>query len=230
MRVVATAASAWLVASGAWAGCVDINADGIERLREIAHIDDRRARAIVSGRSWPAVASLTTIHGIGRGRIRDILAEGVACVGARAEPGERPRLEGIASVLDADTFVVADVRVRLIGIDAPEDGQVCFIDAGEWPCGRAATAAVDNLVGGEPVSCEVYGHDGWERALAVCYQGDRDLNAAIVRNGWALAWYPATGAVLGPSYEAAEAEARLKAAGVWQGTFTDPWLWRRRTN
>jgi len=230
VRLVAAAALAWLVASGAGAGCVDIDTDDIERLREIAPSDETRARAMVSGRPWPAVASSTAIDGISRGRIRDILAEGVACVGRRAEPGERPRLQGIASVLDADTLVVAEVRVRLIGIDAPEDDQTCLVDDHEWPCGQVATAAVDDLVGVEPVHCEVYGHDRWGRALAVCYQGGLDLNAAIVRSGWALAWYPGTGAVLGPSYEAAEEEARLKTAGVWQGSFTEPWRWRRRTN
>ena len=230
MRVVATAALAWLVASGAWAGCIDINADAFERLQEIAHIDDTRARAIEAGRPWPAVASLTTIHGIGRGRIGDILDEGIACVGLRAEPGERAVLEGVATVLDADTFVVDDTRVRLIGIDAPEGRQLCGLDDHEWPCGQVATAAVYQMVGAEPVACEVYGHDRWDRALAVCYQNGLDLNAEIVRNGWALAWYPEAGAVLGPTYDAAEEEARLKAAGVWQGSFTDPWIWRRQTN
>lgn len=133
-------------------------------------------------------------------------------------------------MLDADTFIVDKVRVRLIGIDAPENGQACLVDNHEWLCGQAATSAVVDLVGSEPVRCEVYGHDDWGRALAVCYQGDLDLNAAIVRNGWALARYPATGTVLGPSYEADEAEARLKAAGVWQGLFTEPWVWRRQTH
>ena len=66
--------------------------------------------------------------------------------------------------------------------------------------------------------------------MAVCYQHGTDLNAEIVRNGWALAWYPETGAVFGPTYEAAQNEAELKAAGVWQGTFIDPWVWRRQTN
>lgn len=230
MRVAAAAVLAWLVASGAWAGCIDINADDSERLQEIAHIDAARARAIEAGRPWPAVASLTAIHGIGRGRIRDILAEGLACVGLRAEPGERAVLQGIATVLDADTLMVAATRVRLIGIDAPEDRQLCSLDGHDWPCGQVATTAVYEFVGSDPIACEVYGHDRWGRALAVCYQDGLDLNAEIVRRGWALAWYPETAAVLGPRYDAAEAEARLKSAGIWEGSFTEPWIWRRQTN
>jgi len=54
------------------------------------------------------------------------------------------------------------------------------------------------MVGGDSVSCAVYGRDRWGRALAECFQAGQSLNAAIVRAGWALAWYPGTGAVLGP--------------------------------
>jgi endonuclease YncB( thermonuclease family) len=115
-------------------------------------------------------------------------------------------------------------------MDAPEGRQLCRLEAHDWPCGQAATAAVDALVGSDPVACEVYGHDRWGRALAVCQQNGLDLNAEIVRNGWALAWYPESGAVLGPSYAAAQAEAEVKQAGIWQGEFTDPWVWRRQTN
>ncbi len=230
MQRAALVATALLWAGGAWANCVDINADALGRLQQIVHIDAVRAHAIEARRPWPAVASLTAIHGIGRGRIRDILAEGIACVGLRAEPGERPVIEGPATVLDADTFVVVGTRIRLIGIDAPEGRQFCQLDDHDWPCGQVATAAVWELVGSEPVACEVYGHDRWARTLAVCYQHGADLNAEIVRNGWALAWYPESGAVVGPSYEEAQNEAQLKAAGVWQGTFIDPWAWRRQTN
>lgn len=214
-------------AASAAATCVDINADPPERLAVIRHIDAARAAAIVAGRPWPAVAALTAIHGIGRGRIRDILEDGVACVGARAAPGLRPVIAGKATVVDADTLRVAELRVRLIGIDAPEREQICAAPAGDWPCGAQATAAMRDLVGELPVACEVHGHDWRGRALAVCRQGAVDLNAEIVRQGWALAWYPESGAVLGPSYAAEQAEAVLKAAGIWQGEFVEPWVLRR---
>ena len=67
----------------------DINADSAERLTTIAHIDDERAVQLISGRPWPSVRSLTGINGIGRGRIRDILEQDLACVGVRAPRGQR---------------------------------------------------------------------------------------------------------------------------------------------
>lgn len=230
MRSAAVVVAATLAAGGAFGDCIDINADDPARLSEIVHIDRKRAAAIEAGRPWPSVSSLTAINGIGRGRVSDILAEGLACVGRRASAGERPRLEGVATVLDADTFIVAGVRVRLIGIDAPEERQMCHMQNNDWPCGQAATAAVDDLVGTGPLSCEIYGYDRWHRALAVCYRNGVDLNAEIVRSGWAIAWYPDTSAVVGPSYDDAQSEAELKAAGIWQGAFLDPWAWRRQSN
>ena len=90
--------------------CVDINADPPDRLIAIAHINDERAVQMIAGRPWPSVRSLTGINGIGRGRIRDILEQDLACVGVRAPRGERETIEGVATVLDADTFQVADER------------------------------------------------------------------------------------------------------------------------
>ena len=230
MRIAALAAAATLASGIAVADCVDINADDATRLTQITHITEARALAIEDGRPWPSVGALTAIRGIGRGRIRDILDQGLACVGRRAAPGERERLEGVAKVVDGDTFIVGSTRVRLIGIDAPESSQPCHGDGGEWACGPSATAAVAELIGATAVDCEVYGHDRWGRALAVCYQNGLDINAEIVRMGWALAWYPKTGAAIGPSNQDAQNEAELKAAGIWQGVFANPWLLRRSAN
>ena len=134
----------------------------------------------------------------------------------------------MATVLDGDTLEIGGTRIRLIGIDAPEGGQLCQVDGHDWPCGQVATTAVYKLVGTSPLSCEVYGYDRFARALAVCYLDGNDLNALIVRKGWALAWYPARGAILGPRYDDDERSAERASAGMWRGEFVEPWVWRRR--
>src|SRR5436305_1573118 len=49
-------------------------------------------------------------------------------------------LTGAVRVIDGDTLVVNDTRVRLEGIDAPEAGQTCKRKwIGWWSCGTAAT-------------------------------------------------------------------------------------------
>jgi endonuclease YncB( thermonuclease family) len=222
------AALLFLAVSPAFADCIDINADPVEHLTAIVHIDDERAAAIVAGRPWPGVLALTEIRGIGRGRIRDIAEEGLACVGVRAPVGAREAIRGVTTVLDADTFQVVGETVRLIGIDAPEGEQLCQVDGQAWPCGQVATTAVYEMVGYAPVTCEVYGRDRYGRALCECLQDGRSLNAAIVQAGWALAWYPERGAVLGPRYDDEEAAAAAAEVGLWRGVFIPPWEWRRQ--
>jgi hypothetical protein len=51
-----------------------------EDLLRIVHIGEERATAIVTGRPWASVRSLTAIRGIADARIRDIEQQGLACV------------------------------------------------------------------------------------------------------------------------------------------------------
>jgi hypothetical protein len=113
--LAAVAASLVALAGTAVAECVDINVDPVDRLTAIAHINDERAGQLIAGRPRPSVTSLTGINGVGRGRIRDILEQDLACVGVRAPRGQHETIEGVATVLDGDTFDVAGERVRLIG-------------------------------------------------------------------------------------------------------------------
>jgi beta-lactamase superfamily II metal-dependent hydrolase len=63
--------------------CVDINRASIEELRHIVHIDIERAQQIVQlrgQRPFTRVDELTRVRGIGDARLRDIKAQGLACV------------------------------------------------------------------------------------------------------------------------------------------------------
>ncbi len=209
------------------AGCIDLNAASLDELARLQHIGEGRAAAIVEGRPWADIRDLTRVHGLGAGRVLDIEAQGLACVEGVVAAAERPRIVGRARVLDGDTVEVAGERIRLIGIDAPEEGQHCAAAGRAWPCGDEATAYLAGLAGGREVACEVYGRDRWQRALAVCWLGNLDLNGEMVRQGWALPWYPSSGAVLGPDYDGLQAQARQAHAGMWRGEFVEPWLWRQ---
>lgn len=60
--------------------CVNINAASVEQLAEIIHIDGERAQALIELRPFAKVEDLTRINGIGAGRIKDIIEQGLACV------------------------------------------------------------------------------------------------------------------------------------------------------
>jgi endonuclease YncB( thermonuclease family) len=73
------------------------------------------------------------------------------------------------------------------------------------------------------LTCEASGTDGYQRVLATCTLPDgSDLNAWLVREGWALAYG------LGRAYRGEEAEAQAARRGIWSGNFLPPWEWRRR--
>jgi endonuclease YncB( thermonuclease family) len=135
-----------------------------------------------------------------------------------------PAIIGIARVADGDTVEILTSRIRLEGIDAPELDQTCEDSSGRaWPCGRVAARELRRHVGGTELTCEPRSIDQYRRVLAICFLADRsDVNAWMVRQGWALAYGRAS------PYGAEQAEAKAAKRGVWVGTFVPPWEWRRQ--
>ncbi|WP_126377330.1 thermonuclease family protein [Desulfovibrio ferrophilus] len=91
-------------------------------------------------------------------------------------------------VPDGDTMRLRSGRwVRLQGIDAPEmgrDGQ-----PGQY-FSEEATAALQGLVMGQPLTLVSHGKDRYGRTLATCLLADgRDVAAAMVQDGFAF-YYP----------------------------------------
>lgn len=135
-----------------------------------------------------------------------------------------PPLTGAATVADGDTIEIYGTRIRLEGIDAPELEQTCGdVNGQSWPCGRSALRALRAHVQGHDLKCEPKGLDQFKRVLAVCFLPDSsDLNAWIVRQGWALAYGHAQ------VYRTEQDEAQAAKRGIWAGTFTPPREWRQQ--
>ncbi len=136
-----------------------------------------------------------------------------------AEPADR--LTGTVTVIDGDTIEIHGQRVRLFGIDAPESAQTCEAGGKAYRCGQQAALALADEIGRRTVSCNPRDVDRYGRIVAVCAAGDEDLNAWMVRHGWALAYRQYSTA-----YVPDEEGARAAGAGIWRGTFTPPWDWR----
>ena len=133
-------------------------------------------------------------------------------------------IAGEARVVDGDTIDIEGRRIPLEGIDAPETAQTCTTSTGgTWACGRAASKALQALLATADVACDSRGNDKYGRILGVCYADGRDINAAMVKSGfaWAFVKYSVT-------YVAQEAEARAAHAGVWQGAAQAPWDFRHK--
>lgn len=118
----------------------------------------------------------------------------------------------LVEVLDGDTIaVVIDgvaERVRLIGINTPEAGE-CFADE--------ATAALATLVAGRSIRLEsdTSDRDRYDRLLRYVWVDDLFANEELVFGGFAIARRYEPDTAMAERFEAAQAEARGSAAGLW---------------
>ena len=98
---------------------------------------------------------------------------------------------GQIKVVDADTIIFKNEKIRLYGIDAPETEQYCFVKKEAWPCGKLATEYLKNLlkdVSPHTLHCKISSKDRYGRSIGVCYIEDKNINRNLVENGWALAY------------------------------------------
>lgn len=137
-------------------------------------------------------------------------------------------LEGqVVRVADGDTLDVLDagrrtLRVRLLGIDAPEGGQAY---------GKVARQVLKDRVIQRRVTVRVQDRDRYGRLVGKVLLEGADLNLELVRGGmaWHYAHYakdqfPGDAA----AYGAAQREAREARRGLWgQPDPQAPWEWRR---
>ena len=132
------------------------------------------------------------------------------------------RITGRPKVVDGDSFEIADLGVRLFGVDAPEGRQSCTRDGRPWPCGDAARAELRRLVGSATIVCRKEDVDSYGRIVARCSNGSTDLAAAMARAGMVIAYRRYSN-----DYVDEEREAKAAKRGIWAGEFTPPEQWRR---
>ena len=113
----------------------------------------------------------------------------------------------VETVFDGDSMLVtiagATDEVRLLGINAPEDGE-CFSDRARDLL-TAMTAGSLTLVGDE--------RDQYGRRLAYVYVGGTNLNEEMVRAGAAIAM--SANHPMRTDFIAAEQDATLRGVGLW---------------
>ncbi|SIQ00366.1 MULTISPECIES: thermonuclease family protein [unclassified Bosea (in: a-proteobacteria)] len=128
-------------------------------------------------------------------------------------------LAGPAQAIDGDSIRLLGEELRLEGLDAPEFRQTCRDGAGRSiACGREARRALQALLMRGETRCEIGKSDRYGRGLARCWQGEEEINAALVREGHAVAY---------GGYGAEEAQAKAARRGIWALDFERPEAWRR---
>lgn len=139
-------------------------------------------------------------------------------------------ITGRAIVISGDTLIIKSIddgkktEFRLWGADAPEVAQHCETQNGRSvDCGVLARDALKSIIRKKELTCIDFEKDKGGRLTALCYMGDKILNGALVRSGWALAYQQESS-----DYLALEKQARLKEKGIWKYRFTKPWVWRKK--
>ena len=121
------------------------------------------------------------------------------------------------------------IKIRLYGIDAPEENQECIgnlKDPGKsWSCGIASHALLHVLVNEETIVCIRIDEDVYGRIVATCEsEREGDIGRGMVKRGMALNYERFSHS----HYQDEERKAREAKLGIWQSTcFTKPWDWRR---
>ncbi|MEO5335883.1 MAG: thermonuclease family protein [Magnetospirillum sp. WYHS-4] len=110
-------------------------------------------------------------------------------------------------------------RVALHGIAAPGPEEICRHESGrDFYCGRASAAFLLEQVKGRSVICRGDSFGADRRLLATCFVGGKELNALMVREGWAVAdqRYSA-------KYLPDEEIARKARKNLWTMEWHPPW-------
>jgi len=130
---------------------------------------------------------------------------------------------GQVLVLDGDTILMREQRIRLHGIDAPESRQSCWDKLDKiYRCGQISTDQMVSYTNGKIVHCEVTDTDRYGRLVARCSIDGENLSERLVREGWALAYRRYS-----RDYILSEEQAERANLGIWQGRFIEPWKWRK---
>ena len=148
---------------------------------------------------------------------RDIFALSVfltfAAVALTSTAANSNELGGFASVQSGNQILIGKRIVRLFGIRAPQKDDICQIDEPKIKCGIVAWSELIRFADGWHVSCdiELKAKDGPD--YATCYIGERDINEAMVRSGWAKAVRTQT-----DRYGVDEDDAKNFNRGLWAST------------
>ena len=146
------------------------------------------------------------------GYARDERGQGVATLTAPVASGELVRVK---RVYDGDTILLEDGRkVRYLGINAPEFQEPFYLKAKRLN---------ESLVLGREIQLEFDQErtDSYGRVLAYVYAGNEMVNARLVQEGLAHAFF------IGPNRKhhalllRLQAEAQQRKVGIWSGRVRD---------
>ncbi len=143
-------------------------------------------------------------------------------------PLEYPKIKGYPQVLSGSILYLEGIKIKLLGIDAPDVTQTCANRFQQsYNCGKQAQNWLQEWLNGKEVSCHILSkiEQGWATGSCFTDNNQYDVAAVVVNAGWAVAYTRVTDIYVPYERQAAEAHR-----GLWNGTFYKPWDWRNLQN
>ena len=125
-------------------------------------------------------------------------------------------------VVDGDTIVLNDEKIRFSGIDTPELKQTCMNGDQKIFCGIFAKMLLIKKIGNGTPKCIREGKDAYKRTLAECFINGESLSGFLVRSGYAFAYRKYS-----KKFIEDEEFAKKNKLGMWSMKFEYPWDFRK---
>lgn len=116
-----------------------------------------------------------------------------------------------ARAVNATTLLAGQTPIQLWGIEA--------VDSADPAIKLKARTAMDNLIGGKKISCELKAKSGTDVRAQCVNETDQDLSLHMLQQGYATVDRAAVyGSVFEDAYIQAESRAQDKGLGIWMPT------------
>lgn len=141
---------------------------------------------------------------------------------SQEQPLKKSKVYEVTKVVDGDTFWADNgskkgIKVRLIGIDAPESRKTFKKEVGYF--GKESKGYLSKLISGNSVLLvsDIDSLDRYGRTLSYVYLQDGTfINAEMVKNGYAMVMTVPPNVALADAFLKLQQEARENNRGLWK--------------
>ena len=147
-----------------------------------------------------------------------------------SESFSNDKILGIAKVIDGDTILINNFKIRFSGIDAPESyykgkSQICNLLSNNElvNCGKISKITLENKIKENIITCIKETVDRYNRVIAECFLNEESLSKYMVRSGYALDYVKFSKG----KFQNDQVFAKKNKLGLWNMSFKYPWIWRK---
>ena len=124
---------------------------------------------------------------------------------------EKSFFKGKAKVIDGDTIIISNEKIRFGGIDSPEKKEIGY---------ELSKQKLKEKLNKNIVNCiREKNKDRWGRTVAECFINGESLSSFMVKNGYACDYVKYSK----KKYAKEQEHAKSKKLGIWKMNFESSW-------